>query len=359
MTGPKIALLLLAFTAVSRVSAGDKPVFPGTSWAKRKPADAGVDPAKLDALRDLVGGRGCVMRNGSLIYSWGDVARSQDLASAAKPVSSTLLLFAVHEGKLRSVDERVSEVDPRLKDLNGGKDAAITWRHLASQTSGYGLSDKPGAAWAYNDFALALYYQRLTENVFHESGTKSLKARLAEPLQFEDSFAFDALGPDRPGRLAMSLRDFARFALLYLHGGTWNDKQLLPEKLIKLALDSPVAADLPRTLGKNADMLPGQKSMGGGKNIAPIGPGFYSFNWWLNHTDKSDNRLLAALPPDTFIAAGHGGENIMICVPKWDLIVCWYTNEVNDFDASLSDPNTKCNRAARLIAESIKPSTER
>lgn len=353
MTRKAIALLL-AFTAATSVGAADNPVFPGKSWAKGKPAETGVEATKLHALRELVGGRGCVMRNGTLIYSWGDIARSQDLASAAKPVISTLLLIAVSEGKLKSVDERVSDAEPRLKDLNGGKDAAITWRQLASQTSGYGLTDKPGASWAYNDFALALYYQALTEKLFREPGTKLLKSRLAEPLQFEDSFAFDALGPDRPGRLAMSLRDFARFGLLYLRGGKWGDKQVLPEKLIKLALDSPVSTELPRTEGKNAAMLPGQKSMGGGKNIAPIGPGFYSFNWWLNRTDKNGNRLLAALPADTFVAAGHGGEKIMICVPKWELIVCWYTNAVNDFDASPSDPNTKCNRAARLIAEVVK-----
>ena len=43
----------------------------------------------------------------------------------------------------------------------GGKDASITWRHLASQTSGYGLGEAPGKAYAYNDSALALYYDTL------------------------------------------------------------------------------------------------------------------------------------------------------------------------------------------------------
>src|SRR5262249_11042977 len=101
-------------------------------------------------------------------------------------------------------------------------------------------------------------------------------------------------------------------------------------------------------------MLPGQKSMGGGKNVAPIGPGYYSFNWWLNGQDREGRRLIAALPADTFVAAGHGGEKIMIVVPGWDLIVCWHTNSVNDFDASPSDANTKCNRAAGLIAKAVR-----
>jgi hypothetical protein len=94
--------------------------------------------------------------------------------------------------------------------------------------------------------------------------------------------------------------------------------------------------------------------MGGGKNITPAGPGFYSFNWWLNRTNKRGQRLFAALPSDTFVAAGHGGEKMMVCIPKWDLIVCWYTNAVNDFDASPENQDTKCNRAMRLIAEAVK-----
>ena len=327
---------------------------PGKSWQRKSPTDARLDSSKLDSLRKLVQGRGCVMRNGFLVYSWGDISKSEELASAAKPVISTLLLMAVQEGKLKNVDDCLSEVEPHLKNLNGGKDAAIAWRHLASQTSGYGLTEKPGEAWAYNDFALALFYQTLMAKVYRDKGTSVLRSRLAEPLQFEDSFAFDTLGANRPGRLALSIRDFARIGLLYLHDGAWGDRHLLPAKSVEMALNSPVRADLPRTAGKNAEMLPGQKSMGGGKNITPIGPGYYSFNWWLNGTDKNGRRLLAALPADAFIAAGHGGEKMMICVPSWDLIICWYTNDVKDFHESPANRDTKCNRAARLIAEAVK-----
>jgi CubicO group peptidase (beta-lactamase class C family) len=152
------AALLAAFAWPFSTGRGDSPVYPGEAWQERKPDDVGLKAEKLAALRDLVGGRGCVVRNGYLVYSWGDVARSGDVASAVKPFISTLLLLAIQEGKLKSVDDLVAEHEPRLKELNGGKDAGITWRHLASQTSGYGLGEAPGAAYAYNDFALALYY---------------------------------------------------------------------------------------------------------------------------------------------------------------------------------------------------------
>ncbi len=341
------------FEKLGEITGNDS--LPGKSWERKSPFAVGLNAQKLDTLQKLVRGRGCLMRNGFLVYSWGDISKSEELASAAKPVISTLLLMSVQEGKLKSVDDRLSEVEPRLKSLNGGKDAAIAWRHLAMQTSGYGLTEKPGESWSYNDFALALYYQTLMGKVFRDTGTNVLRSHLAEALRFEDSFAFDALGAGRPGRLALSLRDFARIGLLYLHDGTWGDRQIVPAKSVDMALNSPVRADLPRTADKNADMLSGQKSMGGGKNITPIGPGYYSFNWWLNRTDKNGRRLLAALPADAFLAAGHGGEKMMICVPSWDLIVCWYTNVVNDLDDSPAKSGTKCNRAARLIAEAAKP----
>ena len=133
-------------------------------------------------------------------------------------------------------DELVADVEPRLKEINGGKDAAITWRHLASQTSGYGLVERPGEAYSYNDYALALYYDSLTRGVFKEEGTALLKKYFAGPLGFEDACTFEAFGAeDRPGRLAVSVRDFARFGLMYLRGGRWGERQIVRKELIRQA----------------------------------------------------------------------------------------------------------------------------
>src|SRR5262245_54574676 len=134
---------------------------PGVHWESRSPDQAGLAAEKLAQLAAHVGGRGCVVRDGFMVFLWGDAAKSGDVASAFKPVLSALLLMAVNEGRLPGVDARLSLVEPRLADLNGGKDAAITWRHLASQLSGYGLVEKPGEAYSYNDYALTLYYDTL------------------------------------------------------------------------------------------------------------------------------------------------------------------------------------------------------
>jgi CubicO group peptidase (beta-lactamase class C family) len=334
------------------------PVYPSTDWEKCSPQRVDLAADKLKALAKLVGGRGCVVRHGYLVYSWGDLAQSGDIASAVKPIISTLLFRAVQQQKVKSIDAKVADFEPRLRDLNHGKDADMTWRHLASQTSGYGLTEAPGAAYAYNDFALALYYDTLTRKVYQQDGTRVLKEQLGNALRFQDKYTFNAFGPqDRPGRLAISVRDLARFGLLYLRGGKWKDKQILRPEFVRLALHSPVPADMPPTQGKDAAMLAKQRSLGGGKNITPVGPGFYSFNWWLNRTDKTGKWLYVDAAPDTFAALGHGGERALWVIPSLDLIVAWNDARIDDHDASPGNPKTKCNRAARLMREAVRRQT--
>ena len=312
---------------------------------------------KLDALKELVGGRGCVVRHGYMVYSWGDQSKSSDVASAFKPVLSTLLLVAIQEGRLKSPDDLVAEFEPRLKSLNHGKDGTMTWRHLASQMSGYGLAEAPGAAYSYNDFALTLYYDQLTQKVFRTNGTEVLRTRLAEPLQFEDLATFDAFRrADRQGRLALSVRDFARFGLLYLHGGRWHDHQLIKPELIRMAINSPIPAITPVTSGREADMLPGQHSIGGTRNITPVGPGYYSFNWWLNRTNQAGQRLYVDAPPDAYVASGHGGKRTCWIFPGLDLVVSWNDSPIADHDTSPGNPDTKCNQAVKLMVAAVTDS---
>jgi CubicO group peptidase (beta-lactamase class C family) len=341
----RVTSLLLALPAIVRAA---EPVFPGAQWERRTPAAVRLDAKNLRALAAHVGGNGVIVRHGYLVHSWGDPTRSGDVASAFKPVLSTLLLIAVQEGRLKGVNDPVSDVEPRLKTINGGKDAGITWRHLASQTSGYGLAERPGEAYSYNDYALALYYDCLTRGVFKEDGTALLKKYFAAPLQFEDRHTFEAFGPkDRPGRLALSVRDFARFGLLYLRGGRWGEKQLIQPELIKLAIDSPLPAETPHTSGRDAEMIPGQRTIGGTRNITRDGPGQYSFNWWLNRKDRRGEPLYADLPADAYVASGHGGVRQLTLIPSLDLIVCWN-------NATMKRDDMSQNRAAiRLLREAL------
>ena len=346
-------VLLVALVAAGSLlprltSQGAAPAWPEAEWERRDPEAVGLSAARLTELQELVGGRGCVVRHGYLAWTWGDYRRSSDVASAFKPLLSTLLLMAVQEGRLASVHAKVSDFEPML-------DRRISWFHLASQLSGYGLTEEPGAAYAYNDFALALYYDTLTGKVFRQSGDDLLRTRLAEPLRFQDRYTFEAFGPrDRPGRLAVSVRDFARFGLLWLRMGNWRGKQLVQSNLVHMALHSPVPPQTPLTRGKESPMLPGQRTIGGTRNITPVGPGYYSFNWWLNRTNEQGQRLFADAPPDTYVASGHGGKRMLWVVPTQDMVVCWNDSVITDHDRSPGNPESKCNQAARLIVESTK-----
>ncbi|RMG39269.1 MAG: hypothetical protein D6725_05465, partial [Planctomycetota bacterium] len=115
-------------------------VFPGKQWDRKRPAEVGLDASQLERFSRFVGGRGCVVRYGYLVYSWGDIGRRADIASAAKPFYTHFLFKALEDGRIESLDERVVRWEPRLAKINaalGFKDARISWRHLATQTSCY------------------------------------------------------------------------------------------------------------------------------------------------------------------------------------------------------------------------------
>jgi CubicO group peptidase (beta-lactamase class C family) len=293
-------------------------VFPGESWQTRTPGEVGLDAAALDAFARAVGGDGVVIRDGYFVKSWGQPARRKDWASAAKPVISTLLLFAVHEGKLKSVDDPVRPWVKKHwpgKDL-AAKDRAMTFRHLADMTSGYARAEPPGTHWAYNDLAINLYRHVMIE-VLGDSLNDAALRRFA-PLQFEDG---DLFGSRDGGGVNTSPRDFARLGWFWLNRGNWNGKQLLPEDYFDRSMRPDVPGDLPRTKQEGRDDL-AIGSYGGGSDQEFPGQGIYGFNWWFNAPmGRSEELFLPHLPRDAFCAIGHRGKEVMLIVPSLRMVV--------------------------------------
>ncbi|MHC4087473.1 MAG: serine hydrolase domain-containing protein, partial [Planctomycetota bacterium] len=236
-----------------------KPVYPQKQWEVKKPDEVGLDEHKLKAISDYGGGYGCVVRNGYMIYTWGDASRRKDVASAVKPLYTHFLLKAVDEGKLKSFEESVAEFEPRLNSLNKSldfKDRKITWRHLCNQISCYGVQEPSGQAFDYSDYNMALFFDALFLKVYGATwktvDTDVLHHQLTDVLQCQDNPTFMAFGTgNRPGRLAISPRDFARFGLLYLRKGEWKGKQLISAEHASMAVTNPVSTTIPRTKGKS------------------------------------------------------------------------------------------------------------
>jgi len=307
-----------------------KPTYPSKEWDMKTAKEAGLDPAVLRQLSDFAGGFGCVVRHGCMVYTWGDVTRRKDVASAVKPLYTHFLLKAVQEKKIATVDDPIAKLQAGLLKLNAAldkKDRDITWRHLANQISCYGVTERPGTAYDYSDYNMALFFDTLMLKVYGTTWGKVdndvLHPMLTDILQCQDNPTFMAFGTgNRPGRLAISPRDFARFGLLYLRKGKWRDKQLLSPKLVKLATTSPLPLSIPRTKGTKAEMIPKQRSIGGGSNQCDH-CGSYSFAWWVNGIGRDGKRNWPDAGADTFGCFGHGDLRACVVMPALDVVVCW------------------------------------
>ncbi|MBX3180500.1 MAG: DUF5060 domain-containing protein [Candidatus Hydrogenedentes bacterium] len=343
---PRTALVILtAFLAHSIAAA---PAFPGAHWETRDPAALGLDPAPLDAIAAQLGGRGCVIKDGYVVKQWGDQAEVKDWLSSAKPVLSTLLFFAVEEGKAQSVDQPIADFGWPLQPRHQG----ITFRHLGAMTSGYARPEEAGEAWAYNDFAIQLYQKTLFDKVFQAHGNDVADApgRLG-PLGFEDGLRFS----DKH-RLKASVRDFARIVWFWTQKGHWNGQQLLPRRYFDDYMTPQTAKDLPQTAKDNQDDdYLGIGSYGGGSDhFTQQGPGIYGFNWWFNDTGRlhPDAITWPDAPADTVMSIGAGGNN-SVFIPSLNLaLVC----AQGDWGAIKGgDPDAKQNQLLKLLVAANSP----
>jgi len=349
-------LVLLGATILPREAAvAAERVYPGARWQHKTPAEAGMDEARLKAFSRFTQGRGCVVRHGCMVYKWGDHKRRADVASACKPWFSHFLFKALEEGKIKGLDEKVVKWEPRLNDINaalGHKDRDITWRHLANQTSCYQLVEKPGTAFAYNDWQMALFWDTLFLKVYGVTyktvDAQVLRPMLTGPMQCQDKPTMMAFGTrDRPGRVAVSPRDFCRFGLLYLRGGNWKGPQLVSRKHATMAVTSPLPNAIPRAGRKSAEMIPGQRTLGSGSrpDNQTDHMGSYSWLWWTNGVDRTGRRHWPDAPPDTYGAFGHGGIRAMVVIPSLDLVVSW--------NASKTRGREKENLALKLLVRAV------
>jgi CubicO group peptidase (beta-lactamase class C family) len=89
----------------------------------------------------------------------------------------------------------------------------------------------------------------------------------------------------------MSTRDFARFALLCLHGGSRNNTQVVPEDWVK------------------ESTRPYYDSDSGG----------YGNLWWTGDSESGKPHAIS-FPKGSFCAEGHLGQHAVV-VPSLDLII--------------------------------------
>ncbi len=368
---------------------------PKGEWAKKSPAELGMDPVKLQEaiafaqsresnremdfsdqeriLGTLLGSvpniraktNGVVIYKGYVVAEFGDTTWADPTYSVAKSMLATVAGVAMRDGLIKNLDTLVGST---VKDggYDSPRNAQITWKNHLQQTSEWegnmwGKKDdfigkeafgegemkpreqkKPGTYYEYNDvrinrFALSLLrtFNKPVPDVFRQEVMDPIGASNTwRWIPYHNSWvqvpgkcpetqktpcaprniASVSGGTRWGGGMWINSYDMARFGYLWLRGGKWGDKQIVPAAFVKEALTN------------------------GG---APNSPGNgYGYLWWLNTSGKA----LVGLPTNAFSANGAGSNTITVS-PDHDLVVVWrwHQGSAGEF--------------ARRVIAAIKPGT--
>ncbi|MEX2170753.1 MAG: serine hydrolase [Pirellulales bacterium] len=339
--------IFAANLAIAAVCAADI-TFPSSEWEVKRPPELGLDDSRLEAVALALGSRGCVVKNGYVVKAWGPQEEKGDWYSSAKPVLSTLLMFAVKEGKAKSFDQPLADFGWELSP----KDRPMTLRHLANMTSGYARPEEPGQAWAYNDYAIQLYQKTLFDKVFQgEPETVFHDPQRFGVLELQDGFSFR----QKNRRMSASVRDFARIAWFWLNRGNWNGTQVLPRHYFDENMKPQVPKDLALSSdAKTNDYLQIGTYGGESNHFSKSGPGIYGFNWWFNDTGihHPHTRTWPDAPDDTVMSLGHRG-NCSVLIPSLNLVVVAAEADWGEFEPGQID--AQLNQGLKLIVEAGTP----
>lgn len=299
--------------------------FPGKSWPVAKPADLGVDEAKLIQARDYAltgGGSGGIIVRGRLVLTWGDPATRYDLKSSTKSIGVTALGLALQDGLVK-LDDPAMKFHPSFGTPPDGNAKTgwlgrITLRHLADQTAGFAkpggyteLLFAPGTRWHYTDGGpnwlaecLTLVYRRdlndvMFERVFTPIGITTNDLRWRKN-QYRPEFLDGLKRREFGAGISANWNAMARIGYLYLREGSWNGKRILPRSFIE-AVRAPSAM----VLGLPVNDAPQHGNASD----------HYSLLWWNN-----GDGTIPGLPRDAYWSWGLY-DSITVVVPSLDLVI--------------------------------------
>ncbi|MGD9265165.1 MAG: serine hydrolase [Lysobacterales bacterium] len=294
------------------------------SFSPREPDFRILGPTKPRA-----GSAGLVVRKGYIVAEWGDLERVDMTFSVVKSYLSTVMALALRDGL---VDDIHAPVARWVRDgkFDSDKNRLITWHHLMNQTSDWqgemwGVPDwadrpegddpslwpnrklhEPGTYFKYNDVRINLASFALMQ-VWREPLPVVLKREVMDPIGASTTWRWHGYenswvtldgqkmqsvsgGGHFGGGLFINTLDHARMGLLFLRGGNWAGRQIVPAEWIE-AMRQPT----------------------------PARPD-YGYMWWLN----TGRERIPEAPESAFWASGFGGnyiyvdqDNDLLIVLRW------------------------------------------
>lgn len=261
-----------------------------------------------------------ILQNDSILYEeywhgYSDTSHTSSF-SMAKSFISILIGIAIEEGKIKSLDQPVSDFLPEYKEAPNNM---VTIRHLVTMSSAINFDESyvnplGFAAEAYygDDLRDLIFRYKVTGEpgkVFdYQSGNTQLlgfilkaatgksvseyaSEKLWQPIEAEyDAYwSLDHAGGDEKAYCCFNsnLRDFARIGKLYQDSGRWYGRQVVPEKYVLESIQPAPTID---------EGKPNNR---------------YGYSWWLLPDYKGHN---------IFYARGILGQYI-IAIPDLDMIV--------------------------------------
>lgn len=205
---------------------------------------------------------------------------------------------------------------PVVTEITGltGKDTGITYRQIFNMVGNYGLSDNPGAAFAYNDYNVMLGVKAL--QVAFGGGTSILETAFntyLSELGVEDASDGKFIAAVRGGgSFHGSPRDFARFCLLWMNRGMWaKGHELLNWSFFTTVIEAYIAANLPISTDTTVTDYVPIGTFGGGVNQLTSGPGpnMYGAGLWKNNTvAETGNRAWPSASHSLVVCTGSGDK---------------------------------------------------
>jgi len=297
---------------------GEAGIYPGETWQRAtSPEQLGWSSEKLAAARaysEKIGSAAVmIVDDGVVVDAWGDITRNYMCHSIRKSLISALYGIYVADGKIDTsktlkeldIDDYIplTEVEKRATVADLLKARSGVYIPAAGESSDMKAlrpergSHLPGTFWYYNNWdfnALGTIFDQETgeKNIY-----QAFKTRIADPIEMQD-FAIGNLQYDYEPYsrhpyygFRMSTRDLARFGLLFLREGRWQDQQIISPDWV-------------------------QESTASHSEIGPDGG--YGYMWWAGV--KGGLFPGVEVKEHSFYASGYRGHKTIV-LPYGNLVI--------------------------------------
>jgi CubicO group peptidase (beta-lactamase class C family) len=341
---PILSLLAGCGPSAADLEAIDFAPLPADDWAVSTPTEQGLDPtllaelyrnaAELETLYGLL-----VVKNGHLIaegyFNEGSIDEMFDRASATKSFTSALVGLAIDRGCLTSVDQKMIDFFPEFAgQIDDPRKERITIRDLLQMRSGYPdeeytppyfeilyssgnwhhvphlvdfpLTSDPGTEFQYSNLSshlLAVIVARACGSDLRSLSQAHLFAPMGAAVgdwyPDADDYNLGGMG------IFVSARDMAKFGLLYLNDGKYEENQIVPadwvsDSLRRYSEGIKRGGELTSRYGSFRDLG-------------------YGYQWWS--ASVGDHHF--------YYAAGHGG-NYIVLLDELDMVIVTTADPMHD-----------------------------